>query len=90
MDERIQDLIRMRAFELSQDPNRTALSDLDNWLDAERMILGGLHEDEQSYDAASSAETGTMATTSDDIRDSQISGSTTTSTTSAGNLRRAS
>ncbi|TVQ33928.1 MAG: hypothetical protein EA356_11450 [Geminicoccaceae bacterium] len=49
MDSITEERIRQRAFELSEDPARAHLSDIDNWLDAERLVLGGLAEDEGSY-----------------------------------------
>ncbi|MEO1091910.1 MAG: hypothetical protein AAFX81_14865 [Pseudomonadota bacterium] len=43
--------IRRQAFQLSMEPSRAHLSDVDNWLDAERAILNGLAEDGAAYQA---------------------------------------
>lgn len=52
MDTRTEELIRLKAFELSQLPERMESSAIDNWLDAERLILGGLAEEGATYAAA--------------------------------------
>ncbi|MFW5680511.1 MAG: hypothetical protein ACOC3D_09595 [Pseudomonadota bacterium] len=53
MDSLLEERIRQRAFELSEDPTRADLSAIDHWLDAERLIMGGLAEDDTTYEAAS-------------------------------------
>ncbi len=61
MDARTEELIRGKAFELSEAPDRATRTAIDNWLEAERLILGGLAEEAATYETAAPTGKARMA-----------------------------
>ena len=59
MDPRLEDRIRQRAFELSEEPERSEATPVDNWLEAERQISDGLAEDAPDFLGEEAAPTAT-------------------------------